>query len=970
MENEALIHETHQNNLPKPSSSASHNPGQVNYTILQGEHDSDLPKAVPSTSKNLDDNCAILQTGFGGNTFPLKKVLYKGKKLQLVVSKEDFKDLKRWDLSDHKYVIKAIVDNSKPDELPLLQSSLTIIAESLKVIIEDLKKNFVNDLDRSVFITFYHKSFSKWGIPLKPLNLATLNIKNLLSTLTTNVENTLNSYEGLRLDESFHLYVTILGKSHMARIRTKLKKIEDRDTAANSTSSKKNVDPLFDFPIGFGQPNSLTSRCFDKLCCIMSLILGSYNVLNQCEGRLSQELQQKAKTMQKCFSKVPRIQNEGLQCALEEYDLLASKYQELQRNKPQTMRIITPIVCKHYSVQAVFHETAGKDEIAWQYPMELSADLPVVHLHYEERNDGNGDHITLIKNIKSYKDIKGLHCHVCGAKQCGKSYHHKCKNHCLKCHRSIGDMNTNFHKDSRVFYCDSKLRKFKIKPFRCDKGCNSFLSSIDCYKFHKANVCAKDYFCDLCEKIIPVKGSRAKQAQMAELHTCELDAKVCKTCKLEAHGDEKCKLVRRPLDMTVPKLLFAAVSFVDPTPFNCQECYDKDEYCSYHKISYQDCGKQFAYPNYLVTLREKYFHGSFVREDYGHHLLTTDSLQEGPLNMEYKPNGNTETKVSDTLKKGPFGTQPKDYGLDAIRNRIATNPLEKFLQKALSDKSFKNTTIIGSHNFLSHVCQGLKSLRAGTRPELKDKNGNLMRIETLVNGLSFLTIDSYFGERVEPYHNEDGPFFPWNFCHESNYQYSGQVPDLKYFIRPKDRLQVAALKTQYVENFDGDWSFKKELQTTVFSEAYRIMEKAIRLLNFSFEIQDHLRTSLKIELADHVRNGQDQKCDEEEKDESRSIFNIFKNSSNLPGFAYLLMQHYCLSQHDLWSIKAAETGIGAGAKTSRPEYIFQHYMKWKHHNQRLIGSFLSPNGPKKFGRIPVDLYNADTKVVYNFHGKC
>ena len=82
------------------------------------------------------------------------------------MSKEDFKDLKRWDLSDHKYVIKAIVDNSKPDELPLLQSSLTIIAESLKVIIEDLKKNFVNDLDRSVFITFYHKSFSKWGILL------------------------------------------------------------------------------------------------------------------------------------------------------------------------------------------------------------------------------------------------------------------------------------------------------------------------------------------------------------------------------------------------------------------------------------------------------------------------------------------------------------------------------------------------------------------------------------------------------------------------------------------------------------------------------------------------------------------------------------------------------------------------------------------------------------------------------------
>ena len=116
---------------------------------------------------------------------------------------------------------------------------------------------------------------------------------------------------------------------------------------------------------------------------------------------------------------------------------------------------------------------------------------------------------------------------------------------------------------------------------------------------------------------------------MAELHTCELDAKVCKTCKLEAHGDEKCKLVRRPLDMTVPKLLFAAVSFVDPTPFNCQECYDKDEYCSYHKISYQDCGKQFAYPNYLVTLREKYFHGSFVREDYGHHLLDTLYLGVG-----------------------------------------------------------------------------------------------------------------------------------------------------------------------------------------------------------------------------------------------------------------------------------------------------------------------------------------------------
>ena len=387
------------------------------------------------------------------------------------------------------------------------------------------------------------------------------------------------------------------------------------------------------------------------------------------------------------------------------------------------------------------------------------------------------------------------------------------------------------------------------------------------------------------------------------------------------------------------------MSLVDQSPFKCQECYNHEKLCELHNKFQNDETfekRQFPFPNYLVTLREHEYHGCFIREDYGSPLLEGCSNEGDIIKVPYRSYGTTKTPVSNELKPGRYGKQSKDWGIESVAIKHPKNPLETFLKTTVTNPSYKNTTIIGSGDFLCHVYKSLKDLDVGFYKPHRDKNGHMIRIVTQLNGITILSLDSFIGKKSEELQNLNGPFFPWSFNHEMNYLYSGEIPNCNLFLEPGDPVKLANLKKTWVDNFNQTWNFKEELQSVLFNQAIKLLECALEIQNFSHDLQHHLKSIL--------------------KKENMPIFNIFKNSSNLPVFGFILMQHYALADFNIFAVKNPTSGVST-FRTSKPEYCYQYYVQKKRKGHKLFASYLSNEGPKKFKNIPVDIYDFDRKEV-------
>ena len=294
-----------------------------------------------------------------------------------------------------------------------------------------------------------------------------------------------------------------------------------------------------------------------------------------------------------------------------------------------------------------------------------------------------------------------------------------------------------------------------------------------------------------------------------------------------------------------------------------------------------------------MSLHEERSHGEFVRRGIGHLSLDQSQFNGDEYIIGYPPNGNVEIE-NGFPKPSNFGKSRKSYGNQTLfRRKTSANPLSIFMKKVLTQDLYRNSIIIGNGEWLSYAYQSLVELRVEPK-SVSRKNNQIIAIDCGLNGVNLKVLDSFLGEKQVPFSSK--PFFPWIFNSEENYNYSGKIPEVSWFIKNTDSEENMKEKLDFVNNFpSGLWNFKEQLEKVLFEEVLSMTYQALDLISATYDLQSHLQNQLRIDMP---------------------YFNLFKNSATLAGFSYILMQKFCLTQYPIHCVPNTETGQDT-CRTSR-----------------------------------------------------
>ena len=108
----------------------------------------------------------------------------------------------------------------------------------------------------------------------------------------------------------------------------------------------------------------------------------------------------------------------------------------------------------------------------------------------------------------------------------------------------------------------------------------------------------------------------------------------------------------------------------------------------------------------------------------------------------YEPNGGLTTKNEDKLTH--FNRKVKERGRQEVEEFQPSNAMEHFIQMVLLDKSYSNTTIIGSGDFITYVLQTLRKMQVSIRSPSRHRNSNkIIRLSLPWPSIIFCVIEEY-----------------------------------------------------------------------------------------------------------------------------------------------------------------------------------------------------------------------------------
>ena len=125
---------------------------EVSKSHQDQSKDANIEEANTTAVSDETDNSGLppenVLTKEGGGSvkaFPFKKVLYDGSDIRIVVKRQKFRNLAKFKLQDHQFVITS---ETKTTNVPLLKPALPVIFEGLKEILEELRSFYKSDLNR------------------------------------------------------------------------------------------------------------------------------------------------------------------------------------------------------------------------------------------------------------------------------------------------------------------------------------------------------------------------------------------------------------------------------------------------------------------------------------------------------------------------------------------------------------------------------------------------------------------------------------------------------------------------------------------------------------------------------------------------------------------------------------------------------------------------------------------------------
>ena len=309
-----------------------------------------------------------------------------------------------------------------------------------------------------------------------------------------------------------------------------------------------------------------------------------------------------------------------------------------------------------------------------------------------------------------------------------------------------------------------------------------------------------------------------------------------------------------------------------------------------------------------------------------------------------------EMAFKPTEKITKFNKIMKKFGAQQVEEIQARNPVERFVKKVLIDSSYADTFVVSHGQFLTYIYQALLHFKQTPASRIR-KGKNLIRIEVNLNKVTFLSVDQHLPTEFSTYLDEsemdDLEFFPMSLNFKKFYNMES-LPEFDFFKGLNDTPEIQSKKSKFYEKLKEEWAFKDSLKRYLEFQVRVLMELSLSYIEAMFEWQQDLQTDL-----------------------GRQDLQIINplSKTTVTQFFYCIITNYSLAhRNDIFSCFHAEKGMHSEKNSSEIEFVYQNYLRFKKPLNKLISSYLSPEGPMYLGKECPDLVDMTEGVIYYFHG--
>lgn len=731
------------------------------------------------------------------------------------------------------------------------------------------------------------------------------------------------SNQNLELNSSFKVYLKILSVRHMKnqpirRIANK-RKFTGRIHVGIKTSQRY-YSPKWAYEFLMSnftneQQDFLINKCL-LIATILSFLQHSFFQSKGSDSRYLVLCNLKSKVKKRRDQAFSLLQNE-----LNEMFCVT----KLQRTGPYELKSTLKLLHETYKVQYfIFSGISNSSKISFMYPTDYDDTLMPINLFQPHLEP---DHLIFITNINYYFGAKSSFCLACKRlfKRRYNSHICKVKESCFTCRKILQSKDTFLYLLVDKHFCDKNLSS--EEEISC-KICNLPTYSERCRSNHKKicnGVGGFGFYCTQCKKFIAGQNS----AQIKLKHKCS-DDPLCKFCFKARDPNHLCLLKRERFNENHPRLAFLNVEFFAEGDPCLALIWRETNRCLFKKFIISD-------------------------EELEHHQIlnnltaTTDDI----IQIDYLPE---DLKNKDFQKKQLKNNSILASNISMIQNISIENKncLMKLLHFLLEADYTCTTYICQDPNSMLLMTLLKAFLDNGICPNVIRKNSNIMVLDIpelsirFINSNNYLSGDEYEIATQFDIHVQNRIYFPQRFLLPTNLDYSGTIPDLKYFEMFEDSEKTANDKINFVTKYCGnDWNLITQLFAYGNQKLGLLLQTMLCFFSECFSMQEsfgHLKPKFK----------------------GTYISPIARPVCTLSGYVFKFFKLYFLNDYDMYAVNN-EYGTPT-RQSSLLEYQFTSYKEHCLKDHVCMSAFNNKLGQKYFRHCIPDLYSVTTNELFFLNG--
>ena len=194
------------------------NRDDANDDNFEAPNDNEIVNLQPEIEEaiiNNEDNEVIRDPNF---TIGEEIASFENDNLKLSYRRVNFKKYERFNVTDYNFSLK--IDFKKNYQDVLMTTVLDGYLDGLKQTFERIKRDFRHNLDRNMYVTFFHKDLVS-PIVVGALNFKDETIEAMIERCETKISLVLTSHTSSSSSHTLFIMIRVLGDRHMEHIRTR-----------------------------------------------------------------------------------------------------------------------------------------------------------------------------------------------------------------------------------------------------------------------------------------------------------------------------------------------------------------------------------------------------------------------------------------------------------------------------------------------------------------------------------------------------------------------------------------------------------------------------------------------------------------------------------------------------------------------------------------------------------------------------